>query len=282
MKRLLALSGGQPLKAEDWVVIQNAARDSVNALVKGLSGISTPCIVYGMEVSYPGANIALSAGVFFDGEELCYVPAAQFTYNGELPDSPGSVGWRLFLEKNETTSESRAFKDNTSKNIYQVRDYAAVYDDTQPSGALELPPRMMDLVASFVAPLVPIPTSPVSYLKKSFTSASLDQARPLLPEPGVGRAIQIISLSAQISPTSQLDVGTQTLRVFYGTDYQEDIIGDFPNSFIEQSSQGLYLLSLGNNLEINKSICLAFSSLDAPIEGSAVFYIHIIYKIITL
>lgn len=282
MEKLLALPGGQPLKSDDWALIQETTRKAVEALVQGLSGTTDPCIIVGLEVSYPDDKIHIAEGVMYDGQELCYVPEAEFTVQGELPDNQNSVGWRLMFVLNETDSEMREFKNSEMKQVYRSRQYQVDYNDTLLENALELPPRMMDMLAGYVAPLVTIPTSVEKYVKRGFDAATLEQYQEIIPAPGSGKAIQIISLSGQINPSSQLDVEDQTLQVFFGTDPGDVLIGEFPTVFLEQASQGLTLLETSTMMDINQPVCLCFSSLNQPKNGSAFIYIHCIYKIITL
>ncbi len=283
MERLLALAGGQPLKADDWALIQDAARDSVSGLVKGLSGITTPCIVAGLEITFPDDKINITAGILFDGEELCYVPAAEFTYMESVPDGMGGgTAYSIYFVKNETSSESRIFKDDESRNVYRNREYTMVYQESQPAGSIALPQRMMDLVASYVAPLVPVPSQTVTYKKKSFQASWLENFQEIIPAPGAGKTIQVISLVAHIAPVSPINAGTAVLRIFYGTDVEEETICEIPNAFIELAGNKTNYFTPNQYLIPNMPMSIMFYGLEGAITGSALINIHVVYKIITL
>lgn len=279
----MALAGGQPLKADDWKLIQDAARDSVTGLVKGLSGITGPCIVAGLEITFPDDKINITAGILYDGEELCHVPAAQFTYVEGVPDGMGGgTGYSIYFVKDETDSETRIFKDDVSREVYRNRGYAMVYEDSQPEGSIALPPRMMDLVGAYVAPMVPVPLPVVTYKKKSFQASWLQNYQEVLPAPGPNKAIHIVSLSAHLKPTTPLGAGDAKLVIFYGTDVEEGTICEFPNSFLEAGSQIHQYGTLNPDIATNQPVSLMIYELTSALTGSAIIDIHCIYKIITL
>lgn len=123
MDKLLALQGGQPLRADDWQSIQNIYSDAFKALVTGLSSKSA-VIVSGIQQSVSGSTLNVSAGVFFDGTELSSVPAASFTVD---------VLKSLYLVQVVETSDNRVFHDGTSHDVFQTRRYALRYETAAPS-----------------------------------------------------------------------------------------------------------------------------------------------------
>jgi hypothetical protein len=286
MDKLLSIAGGQPLKAEDWTLMQDATAQSVGTLIKALAGfnyqVSTPVIIVGLEVTYVGGNILSSAGFIWDGSEVCYVPAASFVAQ-ELPDNSSVAGYRLILAKNETTSEARIFKNSLSHNVYRSREYEVQYiDSALPSDAFEWPERMMSVLASSIVSLVPVqqPSNVVMYVKRTFDLSLLDQYRVILNSPGAGKAIQIISLSAQTVPSTTPNVNGQYLNIFYGDVVEDDLIGDFTSDFLQSPTVRIQYLTPNSDIIMEKPVCIALS-LGEKASGT-VIGIHMFYKIITI
>jgi hypothetical protein len=286
MKRLLALPGGQPLRSNDWAFIQDAAAEAIAALIVGLKGTAGPCIVSGLEIEFPVGTslVTVSAGVLFDGTKLCSCPSASFTWvGGEQTDGSGSSGHYLFFTPNTTTEQPRNFKDSTVHNVWQHNDYVIGYADAIPSGSLAFPVRLLDMLTEHILDNAPDPPEDtVLYCRKSFSSANLHQNQFILQAPGSGKAIQVVSFSARIVPISQMNVGDQTLKVFYDTDPDEANIGLFTNGFLETGTASMQYLSPSGEILDNKPVSLAFSGLTQPSAGSATIIVYCIYKIIAL
>jgi hypothetical protein len=79
-----------------------------------------------------------------------------------------------------------------------------------------------------------------------------------------------------------MNVGEQTLKVFYDTDPDEANIGSFTNGFLETGTASMQYLNPSGEILENKPVCLSFSSLTQPSAGSATIIVYCIYKIIAL
>jgi len=128
MDRLLSLSGGQPLRTTDWEFIQNVTEVLIKSILKGLLPSETAFIVSGMEVNIAG-TAEVTEGYFFDGTEICYVPAASFTEN---------EAYHFYMTPDVSTSENRTFKDTTTHDVWQLRRYVVGYGATTPGGSITL------------------------------------------------------------------------------------------------------------------------------------------------
>jgi len=124
MDKLLAIPGGQPLRADDWAEIQNIYSEGFRTLVSGLSS-GAAVIVSGIQVSIADSVISIAEGMFFDGTELSSVPAASFTVD---------VLKSLYLVQVVETSDIRVFHDGVSHNVYESRRYLIQYETLVPSG----------------------------------------------------------------------------------------------------------------------------------------------------
>lgn len=129
MDRLLSISGGQPLRTNDWEFIQNVTEVILKAILNGLLPDETSFIVSGMAVTESG-DISVAEGYFFDGTEICYVPAA-----GPFAEHDG---YKLYMTPDITTTENRTFKDTTTHDVHQLRRYTCNWGATVPEGSIEL------------------------------------------------------------------------------------------------------------------------------------------------
>jgi len=289
MNRLKAIAGGQPLRSNDWAFIQDATAETIKSLVIGLKGAAGACIISGLNVTYDSTYVYVSEGVFFDGEALCYVPAASFTIVGGSTDSPDVGTDVLYLTPNTTTGELRTFKDTSTHNVYEYNHYSLGYAASAPSGSILL--SALDTIKGILTDYViaAIPPAPAGvdlmYVKKNFSSDTLDQAQIVVPRPGAGKITKVVSMLAHVAPAagSHLELGTQNLNVFYGIDVTEVGIGAFPNNFMETTVGMTYDMvpSFGEMYE-NAYVSIGYSGETAPTSGSAVITIYCIYKVITL
>ncbi|MCX6281468.1 MAG: hypothetical protein NTU51_05870 [Bacteroidetes bacterium] len=127
MDRLLSLGGAQPLRSADWELIQNVEKALLKAILTGLLPEETSFIVCGMVLTV-NTNVDVTEGWFFDGDEICYVPASSFVAHDE--------GYGLYLVPDITTSENRTFKDTTTHNVWELRRYEMAYESSQPGGSI--------------------------------------------------------------------------------------------------------------------------------------------------
>jgi len=126
MDILKSISGGQPLRTTDWEFIQNVEKALLKAVLTGLLPAEAHFIVCGMELTVAG-TVDVTEGYFFDGEEICYVPAVSFTEN----ESKG-----LYLVEDIDTTENRSFKDGSTHDVWEIRRYVFAYESTPPSGGI--------------------------------------------------------------------------------------------------------------------------------------------------
>lgn len=132
MKKLIPVQSGQPVRIDDFVLVQDNAQLIAYQLIKGLAGSSDPCIVNGLRIdSTSGSepddpNKTLSEGYFYDGQEICFV--ASLDYIEE-------AGFALYLVPVETTSDNRRFADDSYHDVHKTKEYEARYVDTQPANS---------------------------------------------------------------------------------------------------------------------------------------------------
>lgn len=277
MNRLLAIAGGQPLRSNDWDFIQDATEDTIKSIVKGLIGTTGTIIITGLQVVIGDGDISVSDGYLYKDDEIFYVPAATFTDHGEL--------WSLYLTQNITTGESRTFKDTSTHNVYEYRQYAVGYASALPDGAIAFPgTNLLGLITSHV--LSQVPAAPSQLLKLTtvtYSVASLATAQVLMAAPGAGKAIKVISLSCWLSPTTPLNVGAQDLNVAYYDDESSSILGTFPNSFIESTTAKLRdMTETPADMYVNQAVQAQLSAGAVPVSGSGTIKFHCYYVIITL
>ena len=289
MDKLLAVSAGvgQPLRPEDWEFIQNATVETIKNLVNGLAGVPGNYIITGLNITYDSTHIYVAEGIFFDGQEFCYVPAANYTIQGGLDDNPLTEGYKLYLTPDNTTGELRTFKDTTTHNVRGYNRYATGYAAAVPSGSIEMTSleNILDVITAHV--IEAIPPAPASvdlmYLRKVFSADSLEQWQIVIPRPGIGKVTQVISMSARVDPAVQLEVGGQSLNVFYGDDVTEIGIGSFPNNFLEEPVATIYdMVPNPGQMYENEYVSIGLSGETGRTAGSANIIIYCLYKIITL
>ena len=140
MKKIVINTGGQPIRPDDFALVQEQALLSAFQIINGLADTTTACIVSGLKLTTVGSANTLSSGWVWDGQELCYVP--QFTFTTE-------AGRTLYLVLNLTNSENRRFKENSYHDVYQSRDYAGAYQSTVPANSFNYQTlsRLVNLLA---------------------------------------------------------------------------------------------------------------------------------------
>lgn len=286
MDKLKAIAGGQPLRVQDWELIQNAFKTIIKSLTSGLLKEPQACIVTGMEISIANDIISVTEGFYFDGQEIFYVPAASFTYIANVIDEQGGGTYQLYITEKITSSELRNFKDGSSHNVWEYRQYEIGYSISVPASAVLYGqiPRLLDLQRIYFISQIPEQSEVVQYVKKIISSNDLDQYQVLVPAPGTGKAIQVVSLSAQVMPSTQLEVSQQNINVFFGSDLTEVGLGYFPNQFVESGGRTIYQMIPSETVQIydNQNLCVGFSAETRPVSGLAQFTFYLIYKIITL
>lgn len=285
-KLLTVLTGvGQPLRPEDWEFIQNANLEVIKSIMLGLG--AQKCILLGLEIVVNGADLIVSDGYIFDGDEISYVPGATFTYHGDaiVKVLDGSGQWHLYLTQAITEGENRTFKDASTHDVWQYRRYALGYAEQVPEGstALSSIKLILDLISDYVISVLPSPSLGVDIKERkvTFYPDELDQYMLLIPAPGAGKVIQVIACCAKIAVSTKLEVGTQKLYVTYGTDITTPGIGEFSNAFLENPITTIDQMtpSLDYMYE-NQAVNVGFSGETRPSAGSASIVINVIYKII--
>ena len=276
MNRLRAITGGQPLRSDDWSFIQDATADAMSALVVGLKGSTGACIITGLGVTFGDETVDVSEGVVFVNNELFFVPSARFDYHDET--------WRVYLTPNITTGESRNFRDTLTHDVYEYRQYVAGYGASIPSGSIPFTGDLRTLITSYVLDHVPAPPSQLlKYATVTYPVSSLYVSQPIIYSPGSGKAIKVISMSAWISPLSTINVGIQDLIIAYIGDDTTASIGTFPNSFIESPAPKMRdMLPAPTDIYASQDVQVRLSGSTAPTSGSATIKFHCFYVIITL
>lgn len=289
MDRLLAVTDriGQPLRPEDWELMQNATAQALKAIVNGLAGMAEPCTVMGLDITYESGFVHIADGWVFDGQELCFVPGAGFEVVGEVTDS--QVGdYYIYLTPELTTSGRRTFKDTREADVYSSNRFVLGYAATVPNGSIQMAslPRLSGLVAGNVIAAMPIAPvgADIRYIRKSFSSSVLDQYAGVVSSPGAGKAIQVVSMSAGLSGGSQINADGQDLHVFYGGS-AECGIGYFPAQFLNSAIGtvcGMLPPPGWCQVYQNQPVCIALSAETQPTGGPTNIVVHCLYKIITL
>ena len=277
MNRLKAITGGQPLRSDDWSFIQDATADALSALVVGLKGSTGACIITGLGVTFGDGTVDVGEGVIFINGELFYVPSVRFDSHGET--------WIVYLTPNITTGESRTFRDTLTHDVYEYRQYAAGYGSSIPSGSIPFPGAdILTLITSEVVSHVPAPPSQLlKYATVTYPVSSLNVAQPIIPAPGTGKAIKVISLSAWISPLSTISAGTQWLKIGYYYDDGSSSIGTFPHSFVVSAAAKMSdMIPAPSDITANQAVQVQLSDGTSPTSGSATIKFHCFYVIITL
>jgi uncharacterized membrane protein len=129
MDRLISypFQTGQPLRPEDWGLIQDQQKLALAAIICGLSGVSS-CILSGMVMTNDGTTINITEGYVFIVDEIFYVPAVSFHIGGSN---------ELYLISNFTTTENRTFFDTTTHYVWAYRRYQIVYQNTDPGSSIK-------------------------------------------------------------------------------------------------------------------------------------------------
>ena len=119
---------GQPLRPEDWQLIQEATKVALADIIKGLSSEAS-IILWGLNKTVNAGVVHVTEGAIYTDGEVFYVPAAEFNTGEE---------WDLYLQANFTTEESRSFKDTSQRDVWQRRRFEVgiTLTGTYPPGAL--------------------------------------------------------------------------------------------------------------------------------------------------
>lgn len=268
---------GQPLRPKDLEFMQNATAEVFKETILGLGG--QRCIINGLEVSVE-VNVVVSAGYFFDGEEVCKVESANFAMDAQK---------RLFLVRSATTGESRIFEDTSEHDVWEYRKYAVGYatEANIPVGAIVFSPlkKLLDLITDHVLALVPGGggQSGIAILEKKvlFESANLDQAQQLIPAPGEKKYIKVLGAVAYNKVNNQLAVQGQQLFMAFGTDCTTAGIGRWPTRFLEYpNTVANDMIPVPDIIYPNQPVCVGLSLETPPSAGSSQITIYIIYKIV--
>lgn len=126
MKRLRNISGGLPLRLQDFDLIQDNLKDSMDCIIQSLVPGESSLILKGLNV-IEGSSIIANAGWLYHDGEIYFVPQASFVFD---------VSKILYLIPDFTTIESRTFKDGSIHDVHEIRNYAWGYNDNPPPGAI--------------------------------------------------------------------------------------------------------------------------------------------------
>jgi len=127
MKKIKISAGGQPIRPDDFELVQEQALRSTFELIKGLCDDQTRAIVSGLGITNNGNNTyTIAAGYFFDGEELCEVDTFTYTYD---------VTKTAWLVKSEADTDTRTFFDNVQREVQTERKYVLQYAVSQPANS---------------------------------------------------------------------------------------------------------------------------------------------------
>lgn len=128
MKRLKISTGGQPIRPDDFKLVQDESLTGFIELAKALcEEYADEAIVSGLGLTNNGGgSYTIAAGYFYDGEELCRVAAFSYTY---------SALYNVYLVKAETDSDSRKFFDGTYRNVQTERTYVMQYATSAPANS---------------------------------------------------------------------------------------------------------------------------------------------------
>lgn len=126
MKRLRNISGGMPLRLQDFDLIQDNLNDAIDCIIQSLVPGESALILKGLTVA-DGSTIVANAGWLYRSGEIYFVPQANFAFNASKI---------LYLIPNTTTEESRTFKDGSIHEVHEIRNYAWGYDENPPIYAI--------------------------------------------------------------------------------------------------------------------------------------------------
>ena len=159
MKRFQIFTGGQPVRPDDFQMVQNEAMTTAFEMIKGLCDAAQAAVISGLKLTNTGGtNYAVSPGYFFDGVELCYTPGLNFILDEART---------LYLVKNETEESLRQFKNLAYHKVIINREYTVVYETAPPANSFQydLLERMVNLLS--------INANPVDFLLTVATSPDL-------------------------------------------------------------------------------------------------------------
>jgi hypothetical protein len=126
MKKIQIYPGGQPVRPDDFQLVQQEAITTALEIIRGLCNNQSVAIVSGIKVTVNGNNYSVSAGYFFDGTELCFVESLAYTLD------PAKT---LYLVQHEAEDSMRRFLDNTYHKVIKERQYVLTYTATQPANS---------------------------------------------------------------------------------------------------------------------------------------------------
>lgn len=287
MDRLLSKTGGQPLRSDDWKFIQDKICDVIGQLIDGLKGSSSSCIISGCEITknFETGKISVANGYLFYNGEIYYVSGGTFDLVEGISDgSSANESHGVFFESAFTETESRTFKDNTVKAVYQLRTYETRYTDVPEQGWIPYPDTLQDILSDNIISRIPAPPSEV-VVKRTTTAinaSNFDQYIPIIPAPGTGRIIKVLGISAKIDVQVPLNVDDQDLKVFYGSDPQVAPIGSFPNEFLEIVADTFWdMEKIDGKMAENQPVSVKLSDASYPSSGSATIRFYCTYVIFT-
>jgi len=168
---------------------------------------------------------------------------------------------------------------NVGDQQYTEENYVSD-DETLTLSADKLDMALKDL-ADVVATLTPT----ILPLKVSLTTgqvATLGTEFTLVSAPPANKAYQLIDLKWQITPTTELDVGVQSLEIYFKD--MTKYLGLIRADTLEQSSQFVrgVQIQAEHELGIQKGIMCKLSGDTNPTSGSATMDFFFIYKVISL
>jgi len=137
MDKIINQSGGMPLKVTDFEFTHEVYKGAFEALINGLNGAAN-CVLSGL-IESGSTTRTISAGYYYYGGEIYYVPTASFTYD---------VAKSFYITQVISSADQRTFKNGTPYYCHQLRRYAISYATTSPSGGILLSsiPRLETII----------------------------------------------------------------------------------------------------------------------------------------
>lgn len=124
-KLITTNNGGFPFHLDDVRFLDDAYRDSINAILSQHSdgSAASSFIVSGIAISISGTVITASAGWIYISGELLYFPGGTLDHGSFL---------NIYFGLEVVDGESRVFEDGSSNNVHQTRQ-AKMYAQAVPS-----------------------------------------------------------------------------------------------------------------------------------------------------
>lgn len=287
MDRLRSLTGGQPLRSDDWGFIQNSIQEVFGQLVDGLKENSGACIISGCEITtnYDTEKITVSNGYIYASGEIFRVTGGTFDLEELNTDNPEQEAYQVFFKEAFTTSELRTFKDTTTKQVYELRRYETRYTDMPEQDWIAYPDRLTEILSEHI--LAGVSAPPPQVLIKSTTAAipayNFDQYYTIINSPGEGKMIKVLGIAAKLDVTTKLEAGEQDLMVFYGDDSDSLKIGKFLNYLLESTNDIYFdMEKITDEMAVNQPVRVQWDNATAPASGSATIKFYCLYAIITV